>query len=99
MYTNLVIMTESNENINMNISNNNDNDNDNNNIGVKEEIKQNASQELDINKKVTTNLGLLVNLKRMVDICVSRGAFKSEELSQIGSVIDILNSTLKENIE
>lgn len=86
-------MTDSSENINMNISNTEDN------IEVKEEIKENSQQELDINKKVTTNLGLLINLKRMVDICVSRGAFKSEELSQVGSVIDILNSTLKENIE
>lgn len=72
------------------------------NLPTKEELKQvapAATQSIDITKSVTTNFGLLVNLKRIVDICVARGAFKSEELSQVGSVIDTLNVVIKENIE
>jgi len=72
------------------------------NLPTKEKLKQvapAATQTIDITKSVTTNLGLLVNLKRIVDICVARGAFRSEELSQVGSVIDTLNVVIKENIE
>jgi hypothetical protein len=75
---------------------------DSENLPTKEELKQvapAATQGIDITKSVTTNLGLLVNLKRIVDICVARGAFRSEELSQVGSVIDTLNVVIKENIE
>lgn len=75
---------------------------DSENLPTKEELKQvapAATQTIDITKSVTTNLGLLVNLKRIVDICVARGAFRSEELSQVGSVIDTLNVVIKENIE
>ena len=60
---------------------------------------QPSQKTIDINKNVTTNLGLLVNFKRIIDVCVSRGAFKSDELSQIGSVIDTLNVIIKENID
>ena len=83
------------ENMTMNIS-------DAENLPTKDEIKQVApsnQQTIDITKNVTTNLGLLVNLKRIVDVCVSRGAFKSEEFSQVGSVIDTLNLVIKENVE
>ena len=75
---------------------------DSENLPTKEELKQvapAATQTIDITKSVTTNLGLLVNLKRIVDICVARGAFRSEELSQVGSVIDTLNVVIKENVE
>jgi len=75
---------------------------DSENLPTKEELKQVAptsTQTIDITKSVTTNLGLLVNLKRIVDICVARGAFRSEELSQVGSVIDTLNVVIKENVE
>ena len=49
------------------------------NLPSKDEIRQVApnQQTIDITKNVTTNLGLLVNLKRIVDVCVSRGAFRS----------------------
>lgn len=62
------------------------------------EVEQ-VQKTININKNVTINLGLLINFKRIIDVCVSRGAFKSEELSQIGSVIDTLNVIIKENIE
>ena len=71
-------------------------------LPTKEELTQVApstQNTIDITKNITTNLGLLVNLKRIVDVCVSRGAFKSEELSQVGSVIDTLNVVIKENVE
>ena len=76
--------------------------NETDNLPTKEEITQvppSTQQKIDITKIVSTNLGLLVNLKRIVDVCVSRGAFKSEELSQLGSVIDTLNVVIKENVE
>ena len=60
---------------------------------------QPSQKTIDINKNITTNLGLLVNFKRIIDVCVSRGSFKSDELSQIGSVIDTLNVIIKENID
>tara|TARA_B100000886_G_scaffold312010_1_gene247668 strand:- start:1017 stop:1292 length:276 start_codon:yes stop_codon:yes gene_type:complete len=72
------------------------------NLPTKEELRQVApanQQTIDITKNVTTNLGLLVNLKRIVDVCVSRGAFRSEELTQVGTVIDTLNVAIKENVE
>ena len=72
------------------------------NLPTKEELQQVApsnQQTIDITKNITTNLGLLVNLKRIVDVCVSRGAFRSEEFSQVGSVIDTLNLVIKENVE
>ena len=81
-------INESHENMTMNIEDNK------NNI---ETI--NTKQSIDLSKNVTTNISLLVNLKRMVDVCVSRGAFRSEELSQIGPIIDNLNAVIKENIE
>ena len=72
------------------------------NLPTKDELQQVApatQQTIDITKNITTNLGLLVNLKRIVDVCVSRGAFRSEEFSQVGSVIDTLNVVIKENVE
>jgi hypothetical protein len=83
------------ENMTMNIS-------ESENLPTKDEVHQVApanQQTIDITKNITINLGLLVNLKRIVDVCVSRGAFRSEELSQVGSVIDTLNVVIKENIE
>ena len=75
------------------------------NINEKENTQQKSEEQvqpskktIDTNKNVTINLGLLVNFKRIMDVCVSRGAFKSEELSQIGSIIDNLNLIIKENI-
>ena len=87
--------TQSQENITMNI-------NETEELPIKEEITEEApskQQTIDISKNVTANLGLLVNLKRIVDVCVSRGAFKSEELTQVGSVVDTLNAVIKENLE
>lgn len=72
------------------------------NLPSKDDVQQvvpETSQSLDLTKSITTNLGLLINLKRVVDVCVQRGAFKSEELSQIGQVVDALNLVIKENIE
>ena len=83
------------ENMTMNIS-------ESESLPTKEEVQQvspPSQQSIDITKNVTTNLGLLVNLKRILDVCVQRGAFRSEELTQIGSVVDTLNAVIKENIE
>ena len=87
-------MDNNQENMTMNIS-------ESESLPTKEEVQQVSppSQTIDITKNVTTNLGLLVNLKRVVDICVQRGAFRSEELTQVGSVVDTLNVVIKENIE
>ena len=88
-------MTETEENMTMEID-------DNETLPTKEEVPQvpqNNQRTIDISKEVKTNLGLLVNFKRIIDVCVSRGAFKSDELSQIGSVIDTLNEVIKENVD
>ena len=97
-------MSDNQENLTMNIDNTNTNEETNTNVN--EETNTNTNEEttvnnkqIDLTKNVTTNIGLLVNLKRVVDICVARGAFKSEELTQLGSVIDSLNLVLKDNIE
>jgi hypothetical protein len=83
--------TKSHENMTMNIEDNKNN--------ITNQETTNTKQSIDLSKNVTTNISLLVNLKRMVDVCVSRGAFRSEELSQIGPIIDTLNIVIKENIE
>ena len=94
-------MTETtNENLKENITMNIDDDDDENKQ-TKENVNEMTAknQQIDLTKNITTNISLLVNLKRIVDVCVYRGAFKSEELSQIGSVVDTLNGIIKENIE
>ena len=81
--------------MNMNISETKD-------LPTKDELTKVDSsnqQTIDISKNVTTNLGLLVNIKKIIDVCVARGAFKSEEFSQLGYVIDALNLVIKENVE
>ena len=88
-------MTETQENMTMEIG-------DNETLPTKEEVTQvpkNNQRTIDISKEVKTKLGLLVNFKRIIDVCVSRGVFKSDELSQIGSVIDTLNEVIKENVD
>ena len=85
---------ESENNLKMNISESNEN-----NVNQDQEIKETKQVKIDFSKEVTTNLELLVNFKRIFDVCVSRGAFKSEELSQVGSVIDNLNNIIRQNVE
>lgn len=85
-----------NENVTMTINENESNLTSEDKV---EQVVQNPSKSVDLTKSVTTNLGLLINLKRVVDVCVQRGAFKSEELSQLGQVVDSLNLAIKENVE
>ena len=68
-------------------------------VNVSQPVKESKQINVDFNKNVSANMGVLVNLKRIIDVCVSRGAFKSDELSQVGSVIDSLSSIIKDNLE
>ena len=71
--------------------------NETDNLPTKEEITQvppSTQQKIDITKIVSTNLGLLVNLKRIVDVCVSRGAFKKPINERI--IIGITNKITKD---
>ena len=40
------------------------------------------------------NLNLLINLRKIIDVSVSRGAYKGVELSSVGKVYDEYNTNL-----
>ena len=43
----------------------------------------------------TLTLALLLNIKKILDIAVSRGAFKPEELTTVGTVYDQFTASLQ----
>ena len=55
-------------------------------------------EELNIHKEVNVTLGMLVNIKKIIDISVTRGTFKSEELTPVGGVVDQLNTFISDSL-
>ena len=77
-------------------------------MDIDEEVNQSQSEEkpqpqtqeivVDGTKSVNVNLAFIVNYKKIIDIAISRGTFKSDEIPQIGLVITDLNNLIKQNI-
>jgi hypothetical protein len=57
-----------------------------------------AAPKLDLNKAVTIPLHLLINLRQIIDVSVTRGTYKSNELTSVGKVYDDLVSSLKPHL-
>lgn len=60
-------------------------------------MEENRSEEPVTEKKEepTLTLALLLNVKKILDIAVSRGAFKPEELTTVGTVYDQFTASLQ----
>ena len=60
-------------------------------------MEENCSEEPVTEKKEepTLTLALLLNVKKILDIAVSRGAFKPEELTTVGTVYDQFTASLQ----
>ena len=75
-------------------------------MDIDEEVNQSQSEEqpqtqeivVDGTKSVNVNLAFIVNYKKIIDVAISRGTFKSDEIPQIGLVITDLNNLIKQNI-
>lgn len=52
-----------------------------------------------LSKKVDVNLGLLINLRSIVDAVTARGAYRTTELKQVGTVYEELNNLVNENLK
>lgn len=60
-------------------------------------MEENLKEETVTEKKEepTLTLALLLNVKKILDIAVSRGAFKPEELTTVGTVYDQFTASLQ----
>ena len=72
-----------NENIQMNVEEENNNSNQ----------QQNQEQQP---QNVNVNVSLLKNLNSLMEIVISRGVFRPNELSSVGKVYDDLNKLLNQ---
>lgn len=61
---------------------------------VQTEVQQPQTRQIDFSKSVTTTIGLLVNLRQIIDASISRGTYKGNELTQIGQVYDQLTNVI-----
>ena len=61
---------------------------------VQAEVQPPQTRQVDFSKSVTTTIGLLVNLKQIIDASIGRGTYKGNELTQIGQVYDQLTNTI-----
>jgi hypothetical protein len=57
---------------------------------VVDDVTETKDQVLDGNKLMNVPLYVLLNFKKIIDITIQRGAYKSEELSNIGAVYNEL---------
>jgi hypothetical protein len=79
------------ENVSMSVT-----DDSNTNV---EEPQQDKALNVDLKKTVTVPLYLLVNLRQLIDVSVTRGAYRSTELSSVGKVYDELVEIIKSNVD
>ena len=59
---------------------------------------ENVSMKVDPEPEIKTknvNINLLTNVKALLEITISRGSFKANELSSVGKVYDELNTLLQ----
>jgi len=83
------------ENVSMSVSDGSMSE-DSNAPKSKEEDK---ALNIDLKKTVTIPLYLLVNLRQLIDVSVTRGVYRSTELSSVGKVYDELAETIKSNVD
>jgi hypothetical protein len=57
-----------------------------------------TEHKVDVNKEVTIPLHLLINLRQILDVSVSRGAYRSTELTSVGKVYDQLVSNINPHL-
>jgi hypothetical protein len=55
---------------------------------------QTLEQQVNVNTLVSVPLFQLLNLRNIIDVSTSRGAFKSNELSSVGKVYDELSTII-----
>lgn len=69
---------------------------DENQMQVEESVEDNASPQGQAPTPDTTELTVsdLANIRQIIDIATSRGAFKANEMTQIGPVYDKLDKFL-----
>ena len=56
------------------------------------------TRHVDLSKSVTTNIGLLLNLRQILDASITRGTYKGNELTQVGQIYDQLSSVLNTSL-
>ena len=61
--------------------------------------EEDKALNVDLKKTVTVPLYLLVNLRQLIDVSVTRGAYRSTELSSVGKVYDELTAIIKSNVD
>jgi len=83
------------ENVSMSVS---VSDDSNTNVEEPQPQPDNALN-VDLKKTVTVPLYLLVNLRQLIDVSVTRGAYRSTELSSVGKVYDELVEIIKSNVD
>ena len=85
-------MTTETENVQMEITNSNEQPEVK--PEVQPEVQQSQIRQIDFSKSVTTTIGLLVNLRQIIDASISRGTYKGNELTQVGQVYDQLTNVI-----
>ena len=85
-------MTTETENVQMEISNSNEETEVQ--PEVQPEVQQPQTRQIDFSKSVTTTIGLLVNLRQVIDASIGRGTYKGNELTQVGQVYDQLTNVI-----
>ena len=61
-----------------------------------ENVSMKVEHEAETNTKTkNVNINLLTNVKALLEVTISRGSFKANELSSVGKVYDELNTLLQ----
>jgi len=83
------------ENVSMSVSDGSISEDSN----TQKSTEEDKALNVDLKKTVTVPLYLLVNLRQLIDVSVTRGAYRSTELSSVGKVYDELTAIIKSNVD
>ena len=61
-------------------------------------LSQNEKEEV-LNKNVVIKLKVIAQMVNLIDVASSRGAFKGNEMTFVGSLYDSLNKGLEQNFK